>query len=105
MSNIECRRVGSLRSVIFYKIDRIPYFDIRYSLFDIRYSLFQSFFLDQTGRFSGQRRRLYETSSELRRVGHRADHIPAGTVARPTLPKFLFSIRPTVFLAGGRADT
>jgi hypothetical protein len=32
---------------------------------------------------------LYETSSELRRVGHRADHIPAGTVAHPTLPKFL----------------
>ena len=32
------------RSVILYKIDRIPYFDIRYSLFDIRYSLFQSFF-------------------------------------------------------------
>ena len=24
--------------------DRIPYFDIHYSLFDIRYSLFQSFF-------------------------------------------------------------
>jgi len=24
--------------------DRIPYFDIRYSLFDIRYSLFQSYF-------------------------------------------------------------
>ena len=24
----------------FYKIDRIPYFDIRYSLFDIRYSLY-----------------------------------------------------------------
>jgi hypothetical protein len=54
--------VGSLRSVIFYKIDRIPYFDIRYSLFDIRYSLFQSFFSDQTGRFSGQRRRSYETT-------------------------------------------
>ena len=33
----------------FYKIGRIPYFDIRYSLFDIRYSLFQSFFSDQTG--------------------------------------------------------
>jgi len=33
----------------FYKIDRIPYFDIRYSLFDIRYSLFQSFFSNQTG--------------------------------------------------------
>ena len=27
------------RSVIFYKIDRIHYFDIRHSLFDIRYSL------------------------------------------------------------------
>jgi hypothetical protein len=26
--------------------DRIPYFDIRYSLFNIRYSLFQSFFID-----------------------------------------------------------
>ncbi len=41
--------------------DRIPYFDIRYSLF-------QSFFFDQTDRFGGQRRRrtlnpepLYET--------------------------------------------
>jgi hypothetical protein len=32
-------------------IDRIPYFDIHYSLFDIRYSLFQSFFSDLTGRF------------------------------------------------------
>jgi hypothetical protein len=42
--------------------DRIPYFEIRYFLFEIRYSLFQSFFLDQTGRFSGQRRCLYETS-------------------------------------------
>jgi hypothetical protein len=30
--------------------DRIPYFDIRYSLFDIRYSLFQSFFFDLTER-------------------------------------------------------
>jgi hypothetical protein len=35
--------------------DRIPYFDIRYSLFDIRYSLFQSFFFDLTGRFFGRR--------------------------------------------------
>jgi hypothetical protein len=34
----------------FYKIDRIHYFDIRYSLFDIRYSLFQSFYFDLTGR-------------------------------------------------------
>jgi len=33
----------------FNKIDRIPSFDIRYSLFDIRYSLFRSFFIDQTG--------------------------------------------------------
>ena len=53
--------MGSLRSV-FIKIDRIHYFDIRYSLFDIRYSLFYSFFLDLTGRFFGQRRRLYETT-------------------------------------------
>jgi hypothetical protein len=52
----EYRRVESLCSVflinllsLFNKIDRIPYFDIRYSLFDIRYSLFQSFYSDQTG--------------------------------------------------------
>ena len=45
------------RSVFFKNNnDRIPYFDIRYSLFDIRYSLFQSFFLVLTGRNSGQRR-------------------------------------------------
>jgi len=49
----------------------------------------------------------YETTSELRRVGHRADHIPAGTVARPILPKFLFRFdwplfRPT---AGLNTDT
>jgi hypothetical protein len=44
----------------------------------------------------------YETSSELRRVGHRADHIPAGTVARPTLPKFLFRLdRPFFWPAAG----
>ena len=42
--------MDSLRSV-FIKIDRIHYFDIRYSLFDIRYSLFQSFWFDQTGSF------------------------------------------------------
>ena len=40
------------RSVVFYKIDRIHYFDIRYSLFDIRHSLFYSFFFNQTGRFT-----------------------------------------------------
>jgi len=28
--------------------DRIPYFDIRYSLFDIRYSFFQSFSFNST---------------------------------------------------------
>ncbi len=56
ISNIECRRVGSLRSVIFYKIDRIPYFDIRYSLFDIRFFRVSSMIrLDARG----QRRRLY----------------------------------------------
>jgi len=44
----------------------------------------------------------YETSSELRRVGHRADHIPAGTVARPTSPKFLFRLdRPFFWPAAG----
>jgi len=32
----------------------MPYFDIHYSLFDIRYSLFESFFLDQTDRFSAR---------------------------------------------------
>jgi hypothetical protein len=36
--------------------DRIPYFDIHYSLFDIRYSLFRSFFFDLTSRFLGRRR-------------------------------------------------
>jgi len=58
ISNIEPQNVeGWNRSAqsFFYKIDRIPYFDIRYSLF-------QSFFLDLTGRCSGQQRRLYETS-------------------------------------------
>jgi hypothetical protein len=30
--------------------DKIPYFEIHFSLFDIRYSLFQSFFFDLTGR-------------------------------------------------------
>jgi hypothetical protein len=75
--------VGSLRSVIFYKIDRIPYFDIRYSLFDIRYSIFQSFFYDQTGRFVGQRRRSYETT-----------------------PKWhgLLTIKLAALAAGGRAE-
>ncbi len=40
--------------------------EIRYSIFMIRYSIFlasyQSFFLDQTGRFSGQRRCSCETT-------------------------------------------
>jgi len=31
------------------KIDRIPYFEIHYSLFDIRYSLFKVSIIDQTG--------------------------------------------------------
>jgi len=38
----------------FNKIDRIPYFDIRYPLFDIRYSIFQSFFFDQSDCFFWQ---------------------------------------------------
>jgi len=55
MTNVECRLTnGGIASLSLFKIDRIHYFDIRYSLF-------QSFFLDLTGRFFGQRRRLYET--------------------------------------------
>ncbi|CAB1084359.1 hypothetical protein D1AOALGA4SA_11884 [Olavius algarvensis Delta 1 endosymbiont] len=37
-------------------IDRIPYFDIHYSLFDIRYSLLNSFYFDWTGRLFWDRR-------------------------------------------------
>ncbi len=40
----------SLRAV-FFKIDRIRYFEIRHSLFDIRYSLFQSLFSDKLAVF------------------------------------------------------
>jgi len=35
---------------MFYKKDRIPSFDIRYSIFIIRNSLFKVSFIDQTGR-------------------------------------------------------
>jgi len=50
--------VESLRSVFFKNInDKIPYFDIRYSLFDIRYSLFENFIIDLTGRSFGGRQR------------------------------------------------
>jgi hypothetical protein len=45
--NIECRMVESLRSV-FFKIDRIHYFDIRHSIFAFSEFLFrldQLFFL------------------------------------------------------------
>ncbi len=41
----EFRRVVSLCSFFFYKIDRIHSFDIRYSLFVIRYFIFQVSFL------------------------------------------------------------
>ena len=51
MTNDECRMMESLREIFFYKIDRINYFDIRYSLFDIRHSLFYSFYFDFTGLF------------------------------------------------------
>jgi len=60
--------VESRRSVFFKNInDRIPYFEIHYSLFDIYYSLFQNFFFDLTGRFSGQRQRLYKNQDRLDR--------------------------------------
>jgi hypothetical protein len=92
----------ALLSFFLKKTEYIPSIRLRrnihYLIFDIypplEDSLFQSLFFDQTGRFvaSGWAETLYETSSELRRVGHRADHIPAGTVARPTLPKFIFRL-------------
>jgi hypothetical protein len=44
MSNVE-GWVRFAQSFFYNNNDRIPYFDIHYSLFDIRYSLFQSFFL------------------------------------------------------------
>ena len=39
MGNDECRRMVSLRSVIFYKIDRIHYsmFDVQCSMFDVHF--------------------------------------------------------------------
>ena len=56
----ESWRLESLRP-IFFKIDKIHSFDVRRSMLDVRCSTFISFFFDQTGRFFGQRRRLYET--------------------------------------------
>ena len=58
--------------------------DVQCSMFEVHQFLIWS---DWSLAASGLR--LYETL-ELRRVGHRADQIPAGTVARPTLSKFLF---------------
>jgi hypothetical protein len=53
ISNIECRRVESLRSV-FYKMDRstqkLTTGGIHYSTFDVGRSMFISFFFDLTGR-------------------------------------------------------
>jgi len=40
MSNRRISKDGIATLCLFYKIDRIPYFDIRYSEFDIRYLLF-----------------------------------------------------------------
>jgi hypothetical protein len=45
----------------FYKIDRMPYFDIRNSLFDIRYSLFKVSFPIRLGA-RGQRPCSCETT-------------------------------------------
>ena len=69
--NIECRRVGSLRSVIFYKIDRIPYFDIRYSLFDILFFIVS--FTIRPAAFQasgGARMKLHEIKCHFREVPH-----------------------------------
>jgi hypothetical protein len=66
----------------------MPYFEIRHSVFDIRYSLFQSFFCDQTGRFFGQRRRLYETTLKAnRRISNNEYRISKGGIAALDLLK------------------
>ena len=61
MSNVECRRMESLRSV-FYNIDRstqkLTTSRIHYSMLDVRCSMFISFLFDYTGRFSGRRKRF-----------------------------------------------
>ena len=73
----ECRRMESLCSV-FFKIDRIHYFEIRHSTFIIRYSLFQSFFYDQTGCFSGQAVHVwyYISMSQNQRCSNRSRRRP-----------------------------
>jgi len=53
--NRRISKVGFATLRLFHKKDRIPSFDIRYSIFIIRYSLFKVAFIDQTGRFSGRR--------------------------------------------------
>jgi len=56
--------VDSLRSVDLKKTEYIPStFVIPCSIFDIRF--FEVSFIDQTGRFSGQRQRSCETTSTL----------------------------------------
>jgi hypothetical protein len=83
ISNNECRRVGSLRSVIFHKIDRIPYFDIRHSTFDIHYSIFDI-------PFSG-------VSFLIRLAAFQA----RGAVRVKLHAEVSFSIRPATFQASG----
>jgi hypothetical protein len=67
--------------------DRIPYFDIRYSLFEIRYSLFQSFFFDLTGRPMTSGCADPPPAEHLNTTGQDNHHItPAGrTKAGPSL--------------------
>jgi hypothetical protein len=80
-------------------------------MLDVRCSMFISFFLDQTGRFSGQRRRsmkLHNIRCHFQEIFHRRERGDR----RDYLIKFSFSaancyvsfsIRPAVFLAGGWA--
>jgi len=55
ITNIEPQNFeGWFRSTQSFITDKIPSFDIRYSLFDIRYSLFTVYVINQTGCFSGR---------------------------------------------------
>ena len=65
--NVEYRmsKGGFALLSLFYKIGRIPSFDIRRSLFDIRYSLFQSFSFDQTGLFLYNRQNSFNLQSSF----------------------------------------
>jgi hypothetical protein len=87
--------VESLRSVFFKSNnDRIPYFDIRYSLF-------QSFFIDLTGRFFC-RRRISQASDRERPVKSRKKLCCFVMVVLGLWERFLTAIS-RVIVAGGHS--